>query len=141
LVAKTLGSSLIDLRRYDEAEPNVKRALAIDEQRVGANPSSALARLDLSFDSSLLATLRENHKDYRGALAYWERTIAVRKELVEADPKDARAKGRLTFAYLGSSHARRMIGDTAGALVDAQQARALAEGLLAANGNDAMSRS
>jgi eukaryotic-like serine/threonine-protein kinase len=141
LAAKTLGSSLIDLRRHDEAEPYVTRALAIDEKRVAANPVSSLARLDLSFDLSLLATLRTHLRDYRGALVYWERTIVVRKALADADPRDARARGRLAFAYLRSSGARYQIGDLRAALVDAQRARSLAEGLLAANPNDAISRS
>ena len=141
LVSKTLGSSLNDLERYDEAEPYYARALAIDEKRVAASPNSALARLDLSFDLSLLATLRMNHDDYRGALAYWTRTIDVRKTLVEADPRDARAKGRLTYAYLRASATRFKLGDFAGGLEAAAAALALADALVAANPEDAMIRS
>ena len=111
LASKTLGSALIDLKRSDEAEPHFVRALAIDEKRVAASPNSAVARLDLSFDLSLLATLRMNREDYRGALEYWNRTIAARKALVDADPNDARAKGRLAFAYLRSSTSRFELGD------------------------------
>ena len=114
LASKTLGSALIDLKRYDEAEPHFVRALAIDEKRVAASPNSAVARLDLSFDLSLLATLRMNRGDYRGALEYWNRTIAARKALVDADANDARAKGRLAFAYLRSSSTRVELGDFAG---------------------------
>ena len=70
LASKTLGSALLNLERLDEAEPHLVRALAIDEKRVAASPNSAPARLDLSFDMSLLATLRMNREDYRGALKY-----------------------------------------------------------------------
>ena len=140
LVSKVLGSTLNDLKRYDEAEPYYARALAIDEKRVAASPNSALARLDLSFDLSLLATLRMNHDDYRGALVYWGRTIDVRKSLVEADPHDARAKGRLAYAYLRASGARFELGDYRASLDAATTALALADALLAANPADAMSR-
>jgi len=139
--AKTLGSSLNDLKRYQEAEPHLARALAIDERRVAALPHSAQAQLDLSLDLSLLATLRMNYDDPRGALSFWGRTIAVRKALVDADPKDARARGRLAFAYLRSSYVRAVLGDFAGGLADANEALSHADTLVAANPDDAIGRS
>lgn len=139
--SKTLGSSLNDLHRYDEAETHYARALAIDESRVNAAPNSALAQLDLSLDLSLLATLKMNRDDNRGAWPYWERTIAIRLALVSADPKDARAKGRLAYAYLRSSSVRERLADFDGGLADARASLALAEALLEVNPDDAIARS
>jgi tetratricopeptide (TPR) repeat protein len=139
--SKTLGSTLNDLHRYTEAEAYYARALAIDEGRVAALPRSSQAQLDLSLDLSLLATLRMNYDDPRGALTFWGRTIAVRKALVDADPKDARARGRLAFAYLRSSYVRAVLGDFDGGLADANEALSHADTLVAANPDDAIGRS
>jgi tetratricopeptide (TPR) repeat protein len=105
LTHKTLGSTLSAMDRLDEARAEILKALALDEGRVRADPNSALARLDLSFDVSLLAYLAASQEDYDGALEYWQRTIEMRKSLVDADPKDARAKGRGVRVPLGRRHA------------------------------------
>jgi tetratricopeptide (TPR) repeat protein len=137
---KVLGSTLLDMKRGDEAEPALLKALALDQHRVRADPNSALARLDLSFDSSLLGSLLWDRGELNTALSYFERTIEERRKLVEADPKDARARGRLAYAYLQSGEIRIAAGDPRHALEALRAALELSEGLVSANADDRISR-
>ena len=111
LASKTLGSALLNLDRLDEAEPHLVRALAIDEKRVAASPNSAPARLDLSFDLSLLATLRMNREDYRGALEYLEshdrRPQGARRCRSERRARERASRIRLPAVIDGAVRARR----------------------------------
>jgi non-specific serine/threonine protein kinase/serine/threonine-protein kinase len=141
LAHKTLGSTLLELHRAAEARSEVLKALELDEKRTGADPNSALAQLDLSFDLSLLASLSANQGDFAGAVAYWQRTIRVRRSLVDADPRDVRARDRLVFAYLWSSEARRNLNDPRGAIKDATNALTLSEAMASANPDDGLIRS
>jgi non-specific serine/threonine protein kinase/serine/threonine-protein kinase len=140
LASKSIGATLQDLHQFEEAEAHYRRALALDEARVEAEPGSAMARMDLSFDLSSLGTLLVNRKSPE-ALGYFERTIAIRRSLVEADPKDARARARLAYALLRSGRARMQLGDHARAVDDFTAAVVLADHLLSINPNDGMARS
>jgi len=137
---KVLGSTLLDMKRGDEAEPVLLKALALDQQRVHADPNSALARLDLSFDSSVLGSVLWDRGDLDTALSYFEETIEERRRLVEADPRDARARGRLSYAYLQSGEIRIAAGDPRHALEALRAALELSEGLISANADDRVSR-
>jgi eukaryotic-like serine/threonine-protein kinase len=140
LTYKTMGATLGLLKRYDEEHAAYLKALHLDEKRVAADPNSTVARLDLSFDTSLLATFLINHADPADALPHLRRTIDIRKSLVAADPKDARVRLRLAFAHLMSGRLRLKVKDPGGALEDLSAARALSEALVSANPDDSIAQ-
>jgi len=140
LTYKTMGTALGDLKRYDEEKSAYLKALDLDERRVAGDPNSTVARLDLSFDTSQLATFLINRGDPAGALRYLRRTIEIRKSLVAADPKDARVRLRLAFAQLRSGRLRLRTKDTLGALEDLNAARTLSEEVVTANPDDSVAQ-
>jgi len=136
LAYKTIAATFEMLGRTDEQEAALERAFAVDEQRVAANPRSAEARLDLSFDTSQIATFRARRGDFRGALPYMQRTVEIRKALLEADPQDARVRGRLAFAYLRAGSLQLRLGSDSEALENLQAGVALADRMIAVNAGD-----
>jgi len=92
----------------DRQRKLVDRAIDIDRRRVEQRPLDREARLDLSFDLSMLATWHESTGDPRGAIPVFQQVLATREELVRQDPRDEQAKDRLLYALcaLGEVHGR-----------------------------------
>ncbi len=88
---KYLGATLEMLERRPEALVLYRKALALDEQRVAAQPDNAPARLALS------ALLSDG--DLEGGRAGYERAVAEREMAVKADPQDDFAVTSLARGY------------------------------------------
>jgi tetratricopeptide (TPR) repeat protein len=81
-----------------EALRHLRRAEALDQARVAAQPASALAKLDLSFDLSDIGWRTETSGDPAGALESYRKVVKIREELAAADPHDSWVRTRLIFA-------------------------------------------
>jgi hypothetical protein len=84
----------------------VNRAVEIDRRRVEASPLDRLARLDLSFDLSMLGSWHELSAEVQQAVEVFEEVRSIRQELVREDERDEQAKDRLLYVLveLGRLH-------------------------------------
>jgi tetratricopeptide (TPR) repeat protein len=99
LVHKYLGGA------YENTDPerslsHIRAASELDAKRVAALPSSHQAKLDYSFDTSMLGTYFLKRKDFVKAEEQFRKTVAVRLELWQFEPKDVFARERLSVAQL-----------------------------------------
>jgi eukaryotic-like serine/threonine-protein kinase len=85
---------------------HAQRAAEIDRRRVELEPHNATAKLDYSFDLSMLGSWHSLRGNYRTALGYFEQALAIRRELWEADRADVRARDRMAamLAYVGHTY-------------------------------------
>jgi non-specific serine/threonine protein kinase/serine/threonine-protein kinase len=138
---KNLCSNLIDLGEYVVAIEHCRRAEALDQQRVAAEPGDALAKLDLSFDLSLAATYYSKTGRFEQALAKYTQTLEIRRALSEADPRDVRTRGRLAFAYLRVGDTLLSLHKSRAAIAHFRRAAAISEDLTTNNPADSISLS
>ncbi len=85
--------------RSAEARPLFDEAIALDESRVKTDPSSDLARMDLSFSLGSLGALRLEDGDLAGSRALFERALGLREAVATADPANAWAKRGVARAH------------------------------------------
>jgi non-specific serine/threonine protein kinase/serine/threonine-protein kinase len=81
-----------------EALEHLRKAQALDQARVAAQPDSALAKLDLSFDLSDIGWRTERMGDLPGALVLYRKVVIIRQGLADADPHDSWVRTRLIFS-------------------------------------------
>jgi tetratricopeptide (TPR) repeat protein len=72
-------------------------AAQLDGERVAADAHNAAAKLDYSFDLSLLADYSIAREEYREALGYFTEALSLRRALWEADRVDVRVADRLVY--------------------------------------------
>jgi tetratricopeptide (TPR) repeat protein len=84
----------------------VNRAVEIDRRRVHGNPLDRPARLELSFDLSMLGTWHEKSGQVQQAAEVFEEVRSIRQQLVREDERDEQAKDRLLYVLveLGRLH-------------------------------------
>jgi tetratricopeptide (TPR) repeat protein len=85
----------------------VDRAIEIDRQRVEVRPLDRGARLELSFDLSMLGSWHEMAGQVERSLEVFEEVRAIRQDLVSQDGRDEQVKDRLLYVLveLGRLHA------------------------------------
>ena len=96
---KTLGAVLEYSGRSAEAVPLYTEAIALDEARTAADPTSALARMDLSFSLGALGSLRLDQGDLAVSRALYLRAVAIREAVAAADPANAWARSGVARAH------------------------------------------
>jgi non-specific serine/threonine protein kinase/serine/threonine-protein kinase len=99
LACKYRGASLEMLKRRPEALALYARALALDQQRVAAEPWREAWRLDLSFSQGSIAAARLADGDLEGGRAGYEQVVATRELVVQQDPHDDFARQALARGY------------------------------------------
>jgi serine/threonine protein kinase len=106
LISRMLSSKADEKGDFDRERRMANRAAEIDRRRAGNRPLDREARLELSFDLSMLASWHENTKDLAGAIHEFEEVLAIREDLVRRDPRDEQAKDRLLYVLcsLGRLH-------------------------------------
>ena len=106
LVSRNLSSRADERGEYDKLRSFAERAVQIDRRRVQQRPLDGKARLELSFDLSMLASWYEHTGDLEGAIRQFQEVLAIRAELVERDNRDEQAKDRLLYVLcaLGRLH-------------------------------------
>jgi non-specific serine/threonine protein kinase/serine/threonine-protein kinase len=93
---------------YEDTEPaeilrHLMAAEELDSMRVKANPQDQSARLDHSFDLSMIGTYYSRQADHAKAAEYFEQVVAIRRQLWEDEPKNDRARNRYFYATLISA--------------------------------------
>src|SRR5437764_819183 len=98
-----------------EMRPLIDRAIVIDRARTEREPLNRPAKLELTFDLSMLATYHAQAGQVQEAIHVFEDVLAIRESLVRADPRDEQAKDRLLYALvqLGRLHRRLAIAQPA----------------------------
>jgi non-specific serine/threonine protein kinase/serine/threonine-protein kinase len=96
---KTLGAVLEYSGRGAEALPLYDEAIALDEARMAADPTSALARMDLSFSLGALGSLRLDKGDLAASRTLYLRALALREAVAAADPANAWAQNGVARAH------------------------------------------
>jgi non-specific serine/threonine protein kinase/serine/threonine-protein kinase len=119
-----------------EALDHLQKALALDENRVAAQPNDAAAKLDVSFDLSDIGWRLERGGDFSGALENYQRVLAIRQELAGPDPSNAQLRSRLIYAHKRVAGALTKMGRLDAAVVEYGAAIKLAEAAVAAGHND-----
>ena len=99
LTYKRLGAVLEVLHLRDQAIPLYQKAMALDQQRVAAQPATPMWRLDLSFSYGALGAALRAAGDLKGALTNYEQAIALRERIVAEDPADDFARTSLANGY------------------------------------------
>ena len=92
LAYKKVGAVRSALGEPEAALESLGRALAIDEQRLAADPGHPEVRLDVSFDHGDLGYALLQIGRAREAAAHYERAVALRRSVADADPQDVRAR-------------------------------------------------
>jgi non-specific serine/threonine protein kinase/serine/threonine-protein kinase len=89
-----------DYNRVDRARAreHALKAVGLDEKRVQADGRDAQAKLDLSFDLSMVATSYRLHQDLDNAVLFARRCLEIRRSLWQADPENYQARDRLVYA-------------------------------------------
>jgi non-specific serine/threonine protein kinase/serine/threonine-protein kinase len=123
-----------------EALEHLRQAQALDEGRVAAQPDSALAKLDLSFDLSDIGWRTERTGDLPGALGVYRKVVIIRQALADADPHDSWVRTRLIFSRKRVADVLAKMGALHAALVDYRAAIELAKVAAAAAPADRPSR-
>lgn len=99
LAFKKLGSVLQARGDLPAATEYFRKALAMDQERVGAEPGSVQAQRDLSFSIGTLAGALADAGNYAEGLAGYRRALAIRQSLADADPADANARRAVASAH------------------------------------------
>ncbi len=100
LVAKYLGSTYEVRQEYALALTHHRKALAMDEQRLAANPSHRTTQFDVAIDYSNVAFNAWQTGQLADAAAGYERSVEIRRRLALEDPKDELAQSRLAYAEM-----------------------------------------
>ncbi len=90
----------------EESEAHLREALRLDRERKDAEPHNPQARLDYSFDLSLLGSHNQQRGRFEAGLVYFEEALALRRELWEADRDNVQARDRLSNMLMrtGATH-------------------------------------
>jgi tetratricopeptide (TPR) repeat protein len=106
LVSRSLANAADQRHEFERMRKLVDRAVEIDRERVRARSLDRPARLELSFDLSMLASWQEATGDRPGATLTFGEVLAIREELVRQDDRDEQAKDRLLYVLcaLGKLH-------------------------------------
>src|SRR5262245_13075348 len=82
-----------DPRRWHQ---HALKAAELDAERMRAEPQNAQAKVDYTFDISILGEYHTSQAQYDQALPYYEEALAMRRDLSERDR--ANAHGRSVLA-------------------------------------------
>jgi hypothetical protein len=103
--------------------------------RVKANPGDQTAKLDQSFDLSMIGTYFARNGNFAKTAEYFEQVLAIRRQLWEDERKDTRARDRFFYALLACADARMRSGNPGGARALAREALERAQAELAISDN------
>ncbi|HEX4916118.1 MAG TPA: tetratricopeptide repeat protein, partial [Vicinamibacterales bacterium] len=139
LMRKYLSSTLADLGRHQEAEPHFRRALELDELRLGAAPNDRQTRLDAAISNGQMGEFLERSGQLQAAAEFFDRSVQLRREAADADPKDVMARARLAYGLMTLSRVRRKLGALGDARAPLHEAVEIQQGLVKVQ-NDLSSR-
>ena len=109
-----------------------RKALAIDEEEVAADPKNAQARSELAnIYRKMAGTLRE--VDPREAGSLFRKALDITAGLLEADPGNVQLRYHHAFQCTGLGSALRSLGDQNGALLEFRKALDMQEAVVAAD--------
>lgn len=95
LVAKYLAGEYEVAGHIDDAERETRRALDLDEQRLGRQPARTTVMFDVSNDLTSLASLVTARGHAESARPLLQRALDLRERMVSADPKDVLAPAKV----------------------------------------------
>lgn len=98
LTEKRIAGVYYALGDYANFTTHDRKAIAIDEGRLAAEPQSPTARMDLSFDLVQLGWCLHGLRNEKEALEDLKRAISLRRQVAAADPHDFRAQSELEAA-------------------------------------------
>src|SRR5262249_12674703 len=133
---KKLGAALEKSGDLPHAIELYRRALAIDQERVKAEPNDARARLDLSYSFGSLGFALFECGDLPQALDNYTQALALREALSKADPSNADARFAVASAIGKIAGIHRKANNWASALDAYHQSTAIFESLAAADPKD-----
>jgi tetratricopeptide (TPR) repeat protein len=136
LVQKYIGAYYQRQADMASAEAHYRRALAVDEKRLGSTPGHRQAELDVAIDLGNVGNAALNADRVPDAAAAFERGVAICTALAESDPKDVLARNRLASVTSRLALAYVRLGRTGPALDRARQAVRLGESLAHLDGED-----
>jgi serine/threonine protein kinase len=116
LVSKRLGGLFWKMNRVADAMEYYQTALHLEEGWAERDPSSADARMALSFSHSDIGFLLRGESKFTEALAHYRATVEIRENLAALDPNNARATMSLVSAYWRTADVATAAGATTGAL-------------------------
>jgi len=93
----------------------IDRAISIDQARAQREPLNRPAKLELSFDLSMLGSWYERTGQVLDAIRVFENVLTIREELVRVDPRDEQAKDRLLYVLVKLGKLQRSRGERAAA--------------------------
>jgi tetratricopeptide (TPR) repeat protein len=112
----SLGSVLVDLRRYGEAAAIYQSSLAIAETLAAAEPAKRDYQFRVSNALAWLADAHEYSGALEGALAERERQLRLLSEMQRRDPRDTQIQRYMMTAHRSIGRLLASGGDIAGGL-------------------------
>lgn len=92
LVEKRLAGMYYALGDCHHAIAYDRKAAAIDDSRMAANPNNQVAQTDLSFDLIEIGQCQDRLGSRKQALQTLDRTVSLRRSIAARNPRDARAQ-------------------------------------------------
>ena len=128
LCHKRLGAILVE-RKSPEAIGHLRKAVALDEERLARKPDAPQERRDVSVSSIQLGYGLLKAGEAHAALVLYRRALALREGLVRDDPTNAQAPHDLALALWWIASAETSNGNWDAALASLQRAMPLAKPL------------
>lgn len=111
LCHKYLGNTTTGLPQA-ELERHLLEALRLDGERVAAEPLNPQAKLDYTFDLSMLGTQALGRNAPDEAMRRFDEALALRRDLWEADRANVQARDRLAAILMRAGVGRMLAGRT-----------------------------
>jgi serine/threonine protein kinase/tetratricopeptide (TPR) repeat protein len=134
-----------NLGDMDGAFQSQRKALAIREAVVAADPANTQARASLAFSYVLMGDLYAGKGDLASALDNYRKSLNIREEIVKADPLNGAVRASLatSFQRIGDTLGNPgfpNLGDKQGALDNYRRMQAINESLVVTQNGDADAR-
>jgi tetratricopeptide (TPR) repeat protein len=129
LTEKRIAGVYYALGDYADFTAHDRKAVQIDEGRLAAEPQSATARMDLSFDLVQLGWCLHELRDDKQAMDDLNRAILLRRQVAAADAHDFRAQSELEAVLRIAGVVRSQAGSLSEAASFEQQAAAVGASL------------
>ena len=122
LVNKDLGGTYSTRGDLPAALQHHRRAQALDEQRLAANPGSRQAAFDVAVDATQIAALHVRNGRWSEAAEGYERSVGMFKKLADSDPSDRLARTWVLLNYVELGKALLELHESRRALDSARRA-------------------
>jgi tetratricopeptide (TPR) repeat protein len=106
-----------------------RRAVALDEELVAADPANASTRKDLGYQHKRIADFLANREDWSQALSHFSKAMEIFEKLGADAPADLMTRFRAATCRAGVAGMQAQLGELDSALEECRKTTALLQGI------------